>query len=55
MRTFTGIHEDRLLGVVPGDKLEEFLASLGTAVEANKTMRSFYSEHRAKFPLLPVL
>src|SRR5579864_7978833 len=37
MRTFTGIHEDLLLGVLPGDKLEDFLDSLGTVVEANKT------------------
>ena len=52
MRTFTGIHEDRLLGVLPGNTLAEFLDSLGTAVEANKTMRAFYSEHKAKFPVL---
>ncbi len=50
MRTFTGIHEDHLLGVLPGNKVEEFLDSLGSTMEANRQLRTFYEEHKARFP-----
>lgn len=51
MRTFTGIHEDRLLGVLPGNTVEEFLDSLGSTIEANRTMRMYYEGHKARFPV----
>src|SRR5258708_2879739 len=49
VRAFTGIHEDHLLGVLPGNKLQEFLESLGPTIEANKTMRTYYEGHKARF------
>jgi uncharacterized protein (DUF169 family) len=55
MRTFTGIRDDRLLGVLPGNTLEEFLGALGTVGEANKTMCAYYTEHKAKFPAVYTL
>lgn len=48
MRTFTQVAGDRLLGAVPGGKLEEFGAGLERIVEANQVMRSFYERHQAE-------
>lgn len=44
MRTFTAILPDRLLGAVPGTKLEEFERSLAATVDANARMREYYEE-----------
>jgi uncharacterized protein (DUF169 family) len=49
MRTFTDMADDRLLAVLPGNKLETFCAALESAVSANEKMGAFYREHKAKF------
>lgn len=49
MRTFTEVGDDRMLGVLPGRRSEEFLAALGSILEANKKMAAFYQEHKARF------
>lgn len=51
MRTFTSIHEDRLLGVIPGEKIGEFLEALGATVEANRVMQTYYDGRKAGFAL----
>ncbi len=48
MRTFTEILPDRLLGVVPGPKLEDFERSLAATVEANRQMQSYYDRQSAQ-------
>jgi uncharacterized protein (DUF169 family) len=48
MRTFTEILPDRLLGVVPGSKLEDFERSLSATVESNRQMQSYYDEQSAQ-------
>jgi len=48
MRTFTEILPDRLLGVVPGSKLEDFERSLAATVESNRQMQSYYDEQNAQ-------
>jgi uncharacterized protein (DUF169 family) len=42
MRTFTRIPQDRMLAVIPGAKLADFVAALGGATRVNATMRDFY-------------
>jgi uncharacterized protein (DUF169 family) len=49
MRTFTDISEDRLLAVMPEDKIEEFLGALEANLNANAAMRAFYEDHKGKF------
>lgn len=49
MRTYTGIHEDRLLGAIPGNKVQEFLQALESAVKANRVMQTIYDERKASF------
>jgi uncharacterized protein (DUF169 family) len=49
MRTFTDISENRLLGVVRGDQLQEFVAAVEAARASNQAMQSFYDTHRARF------
>jgi uncharacterized protein (DUF169 family) len=49
MRTFTDISEDRLLAVIPEEKIEEFLGALETNFNANQTMQAFYQDHKGKF------
>lgn len=49
MRVFTGVADDKTLFVIPGSKLEEFVASLEAAVEANSRMAAFYEGQRQKF------
>ncbi len=49
MRTFTDISEDRLLAVLPGDELDEFVSKLQNNLNANQTMQTFYQEHKGKF------
>jgi uncharacterized protein (DUF169 family) len=49
MRTFTEISEDRLLAVLPGDKVQAFVNALDSTLMANQTMRTFYEEHKAAF------
>ncbi len=48
MRTFTEILPDRLLGVVPGSKLEDFERSLAATVESNRHMQSYYDQQNAQ-------
>jgi uncharacterized protein (DUF169 family) len=47
MRTFTEIGDDTTLAAIPGNALPEFMGALGTTVESNAAMRSFYSAHKA--------
>lgn len=49
MRTFTGIGDELILGVIPGSELGGFLDRLREKVEANETMREFYEERREAF------
>lgn len=49
MRTFTGIAADRMLAVVPGAKVGEFVEALKVAVAANAGMKSFYEGKLAQF------
>ncbi len=49
MRIFTDISENRLLAVLPADRLQEFLNGLGSITEANAAMREFYEGHKGKF------
>lgn len=49
MRTFTGIREDRLLAVLPGDQARAFAESLDAVLAANEKMRAYYEEHKASF------
>ncbi|HEY6324511.1 MAG TPA: DUF169 domain-containing protein [Thermoanaerobaculia bacterium] len=49
MRTFTGIHEDRLLGVLPGKQAETVSAALPGTTAANAAMSKFYEGHKAQF------
>lgn len=44
MRTFTEILPDRLLGVIPGSKLEEFEGALTATVESNRKMQTYYDQ-----------
>ncbi len=49
MRTFTEISQDRLLAVIPGKKIGEFVDSLQPTLAANENMRTFYENHKGKF------
>lgn len=49
MRTFTDISDNRLLAVLPGAKVQEFLSSLQSVVAANTEMLAFYQGHKAQF------
>ena len=47
MRTFTGMPDDKMLGVVPGEQLREFVDGLGVIAGANARMQDFYDERKA--------
>jgi uncharacterized protein (DUF169 family) len=47
MRTFTEVADDRMLAVIPGDKLDAFPDQLRVLAEANSMMLSYY-EQRAE-------
>ncbi|MDH6194129.1 uncharacterized protein (DUF169 family) [Mycobacterium frederiksbergense] len=47
MRTFTTIGDDMNLAVIPGHTLARFVDELAQTVNANATMRSFYSAQKA--------
>ncbi|GIH03486.1 hypothetical protein Rhe02_15530 [Rhizocola hellebori] len=47
MRTFTEVADDRLLAVVPGASLDDFVASLRTTVSANENMEAYYTKRKA--------
>jgi uncharacterized protein (DUF169 family) len=47
MRTFTGIPEGHMLGVVPGERLGDLTRALARAAAVNHGMRAFYEERRA--------
>lgn len=49
MRTFTGIHEDRLLGVLPGKQAATLFAALPGTIAANRAMGEFYAGRKAQF------
>ncbi|MFE9748289.1 DUF169 domain-containing protein [Saccharothrix saharensis] len=49
MRTFTGIAADRLLAVLPGARVGEFVEALKVTVTANAGMKSFYEGKLAQF------
>lgn len=47
MRTFTEISDDRMLAVVPGGKLGQFVDALRVTASANQTMESYYQGRKA--------
>jgi uncharacterized protein (DUF169 family) len=47
MRTFTEIPDDRMLAVLPGDRVAEFVTALETTVQSNAAMLDFYQGHKA--------
>jgi uncharacterized protein (DUF169 family) len=47
MRTFTEIPGDRILVVLPGSRVPEFVTALETTVQSNAVMREFYQGHKA--------
>lgn len=47
MRTFTGISDDRLLGVIPGADLQRFTQALVAMADVNQTMRGVYENRKA--------
>jgi uncharacterized protein (DUF169 family) len=49
MRTFTEISNDRLLAVIPGAKLAEFVEALRTMRSTNDAMESFYVARKDAF------
>jgi uncharacterized protein (DUF169 family) len=49
MRTFTEVSQDRLLAVIPGKKIVEFVRSLRPTLDANENMRTVYEIHKGKF------
>lgn len=49
MRTFTEIANDRLLAVIPGAKLAEFVEALRTMRATNDAMASFYNSRKDAF------
>jgi hypothetical protein len=48
MRTFTGVDDDKMLGVISGAKLEEAAAALTRMRTINNGMESFYKDRAAK-------
>jgi uncharacterized protein (DUF169 family) len=48
MRTFTGIPDDRMLIVVPGDQLAAFAKAIAETVAVNARMTDTYREQRAR-------
>jgi uncharacterized protein (DUF169 family) len=48
MRTFTEIADDRMLAVVPGDRLAWFADRLRATSQANAEMRSYYQRRKAE-------
>jgi uncharacterized protein (DUF169 family) len=49
MRTFTEVHDDRLLAVLPGSRAGDLAKALGSIMKSNDAMASFYREHKAQF------
>ena len=49
MRTFTEISTNRLLGVIPGKRLQQFSDALETTKKSNDEMQIFYEGHKAHF------
>jgi uncharacterized protein (DUF169 family) len=47
MRTFTEVADDRMLAVVPGDRVTDLAAALERIVAANEAMRAFYEGRKA--------
>lgn len=43
MRTFTKVPDDRMLAVIPGDRVEDVASSLARVSAANDAMQSFYN------------
>jgi uncharacterized protein (DUF169 family) len=49
MRTFTGVGDDLLLGVLPGPELSRFVDALRETLDANAAMQEFYDAQQARF------
>jgi uncharacterized protein (DUF169 family) len=49
MRIFTDISENRLLAVLPGNKIDEFCKALESVTAANQEMGVFYRSHKSNF------
>jgi uncharacterized protein (DUF169 family) len=49
MRIFTEVAEDQLLGVIPGNGIENFFQALIAKGQANQAMGEFYTAHKARF------
>jgi uncharacterized protein (DUF169 family) len=49
MRIFTDISENRLLAVLPGNKIQEFFTALESVTAANEEMGPFYRGHKSNF------
>lgn len=47
MRTFTGMPDDKMLGVVPGERLADFTEGLRKIAGANARMQEFYDGRKA--------
>jgi uncharacterized protein (DUF169 family) len=52
MRTFTEVADDRMLAVVPGDKLDDFVESLRVTVAANTEMAAYYNKRKSEVAAL---
>jgi uncharacterized protein (DUF169 family) len=48
MRTFTEVADDRMLAVIPGDRLDAFVEALRGTADANRAMLSFYESRKAE-------
>lgn len=48
MRTFTAIADDRMLAVVPGAKIDDFVSRLRATAESNAKMLSYYEKRLAE-------
>jgi uncharacterized protein (DUF169 family) len=49
MRTFTEVSQDKLLMVVPGDRLDGFADDVARKVGANAAMQQFYDQRKVLF------
>lgn len=49
MRTFTEIADDRMLAILPGDRIKHFCDALDKAADVNASMKDFYSGRKQQF------
>jgi uncharacterized protein (DUF169 family) len=50
MRTFTEIGDDRMLAVIPGERLDAFAQALTKSRGVNDVMREFYEGRKRACP-----